>query len=143
MTANRITIPPDPARQCARCGALGTHYLTCPILRLPRGYRLGEEPRPSVPVTRAEQRITGRRAADGPGSLRSYRLPHAVRRVAGACVSGRQRPGLPGISRHLATVGSVDEELLAEARRAQERLIDAERDAEMACTEFHRAVHRR
>jgi len=29
-----------PERQCARCGAVGTHYLTCPDLRLPSGYRL-------------------------------------------------------------------------------------------------------
>ena len=36
----------------------------------------------------------------------------------------------------------MDEELLAEARRAQERLIDAERDAEVARAEFHRAVRR-
>lgn len=28
--------------QCARCGAVGTHYLTCPGLRLPPGYRLGD-----------------------------------------------------------------------------------------------------
>lgn len=28
--------------QCVRCGAVGTHYLTCPDLRLPPGYRLGE-----------------------------------------------------------------------------------------------------
>lgn len=36
----------------------------------------------------------------------------------------------------------MDEELLAEARRAQERLIDAERDAEVFRAEFHRAVRR-
>jgi hypothetical protein len=30
-----------PERRCARCGAVGTHYLTCPGLRLPSGYRLG------------------------------------------------------------------------------------------------------
>jgi ClpX C4-type zinc finger len=36
----------------------------------------------------------------------------------------------------------MDAELLAEARRAQERLIDAERDAEVARAEFHRAVRR-
>jgi len=36
----------------------------------------------------------------------------------------------------------VNEELLAEARRARERLIDAERDAEVARAEFHRAVRR-
>jgi hypothetical protein len=34
------------AGQCIRCGAVGTHYLTCPNLRLPSGYRLGEGPRP-------------------------------------------------------------------------------------------------
>jgi hypothetical protein len=27
-------------RQCTRCGAVGTHYLTCPGLRLPSGFRL-------------------------------------------------------------------------------------------------------
>ena len=37
-------IPPGAARQCIRCGALCTHYLTCPILQLPRGYRLCEDP---------------------------------------------------------------------------------------------------
>ena len=36
----------------------------------------------------------------------------------------------------------MDDELLAEARQAQERLIDAERDAEVARAEFHRAVRR-
>jgi hypothetical protein len=35
-----------PERQCARCGAVGTHYLTCPALRLPPGYRLGGARRP-------------------------------------------------------------------------------------------------
>jgi ClpX C4-type zinc finger len=36
----------------------------------------------------------------------------------------------------------MDEELLAAARYAQERLIEAERDAEVARAEFHRAVRR-
>jgi len=36
----------------------------------------------------------------------------------------------------------MDETLLAEARSAQERLIDAERDADVARAEFHRAVRR-
>jgi hypothetical protein len=36
----------------------------------------------------------------------------------------------------------MDSELLAEARRAQERLIDAERDTEVARADFHRAVRR-
>lgn len=30
-------------RQCTRCGAVGTHYLTCPRLRLPSGYRLSHD----------------------------------------------------------------------------------------------------
>jgi hypothetical protein len=34
-----------------RRGALGTHYLTCPVLRLPRGYRFSEDPALSTPVT--------------------------------------------------------------------------------------------
>jgi len=36
----------------------------------------------------------------------------------------------------------VNDELLIEARRAQERLIDAERDADVARAEFYRAVRR-
>jgi hypothetical protein len=36
----------------------------------------------------------------------------------------------------------MDDKLLAEARQAQERLIDAERDAEIARAEFNRAVRR-
>jgi hypothetical protein len=36
----------------------------------------------------------------------------------------------------------MDDKLLAEARRARERLIDAERDLEVARAEFHRAVRR-
>ncbi len=36
----------------------------------------------------------------------------------------------------------MDRTLLAEARQAQERLIDAERDADVARAEFHRAVRR-
>jgi hypothetical protein len=38
--------PDDPPeRRCVRCGAVGTHYLTCPDLRLPQGFRLGETSR--------------------------------------------------------------------------------------------------
>jgi hypothetical protein len=44
MTGSHGSVPPGPARQCARCGALGTHYLTCPSLRLPPGYRLAPGP---------------------------------------------------------------------------------------------------
>jgi hypothetical protein len=39
-------------------------------------------------------------------------------------------------------LGDVDETLLGEARRAQEQLTHAERSAEVARAEFHRAVHR-
>ena len=46
MTGSQGSIPAGPARQCARCGALGTHYLTCPSLRLPPGYRLAPGVRP-------------------------------------------------------------------------------------------------
>jgi ClpX C4-type zinc finger protein len=42
----------------------------------------------------------------------------------------------------LVTIDTMDDELLAEARQARERLIDAERDAEVARAEFHRAVRR-
>ena len=37
-----------PERQCSRCGAVGTHYLTCPGLRLPTGYRLVDAPGPEA-----------------------------------------------------------------------------------------------
>ena len=76
MTGSYIKIPPGPARQCARCGALGTHYLTCPILQLPRGYRFSEDPTRSTPVTAGEQRITRRPATDDVSSAGAaiYRL---------------------------------------------------------------------
>lgn len=44
--------------------------------------------------------------------------------------------------KHLATVGSVDERLLAEAQQARERLIRAEQDVKAARAEFRRAMHR-
>lgn len=42
-----VGVAPDrpdepPERRCTRCGAVGTHYLTCPDLRLPAGFRFGE-----------------------------------------------------------------------------------------------------
>jgi hypothetical protein len=42
----------------------------------------------------------------------------------------------------LVTVDNVNSDLLAEARQAQERLIDAERDVDVARAEFYRAVRR-
>ena len=84
MTGSYIKVPAGPARQCARCGALGTHYLTCPILRLPRGYRFSEDPALSTPVTAGEQRITRRPATDDLSFAEAviYRLP--VRRAGRA-----------------------------------------------------------
>jgi hypothetical protein len=40
-------------RRCLRCGAVGTHYLTCPDLRLPSGYRVGDDAVPQRRVSRA------------------------------------------------------------------------------------------
>ncbi len=34
-----------PVRQCGRCGGVGTHYLTCPALKLPPGYRISDSER--------------------------------------------------------------------------------------------------
>jgi len=31
-----------PVPQCGRCGGVGTHYLTCPALNLPPGYRISD-----------------------------------------------------------------------------------------------------
>jgi hypothetical protein len=42
------------AGQCPRCGAAGTHYLTCPSLRLPPGYRLTEDLEPECAGRRGE-----------------------------------------------------------------------------------------
>jgi hypothetical protein len=46
------------------------------------------------------------------------------------------------VLQHLATVGHVDEQWLIEARQAQERLIHAEHEADVARAAFHRAVQR-
>ncbi|MDQ2813219.1 MAG: hypothetical protein M3Z75_15410 [Actinomycetota bacterium] len=63
MTGHRAGVSPEPTtaasplavvhpapllgRPCVRCGAVGTHYLTCPGLQLPAGYRLSEDPAPA------------------------------------------------------------------------------------------------
>ena len=61
-----------PARElpqlCMRCGAVATHYLTCPSLRLPAGYRPGED---------------------------SLRIRLAAAKKAGALVSGPDHPDWP------------------------------------------------
>jgi hypothetical protein len=91
MTGSYIKIPPGSARQCARCGALGTHYLTCPILQLPRGYRVSEDPAMSTPVTAGQQCITRRPAAADVSSAEAaiYRLPGQT----GAARPGRSARG--------------------------------------------------
>jgi hypothetical protein len=54
-------VPKPRERRCARCGGVGTHYLTCAQLRLPTGYRFSEDAAapdgdqadwPSVPMRR-------------------------------------------------------------------------------------------
>jgi hypothetical protein len=58
---------PRRARRCARCGAAGTHYLTCPGLRLPPGYRLSEAGRPGEPPVTRRLGPGSRPAAGRPG----------------------------------------------------------------------------
>jgi hypothetical protein len=91
MTGHYIHFPRGPARQCARCGALGTHYLTCPLLRLPRGYRFSDDRILSVPFTAGKQYTTRRPATDGVSSAEAamYRL----RGQAGTAVPGRSARG--------------------------------------------------
>jgi hypothetical protein len=44
-----------PDQVCPRRAAVGTHYLTCPTLRLPPGYRFSEDPGREVsPATGSE-----------------------------------------------------------------------------------------
>jgi hypothetical protein len=94
VTGNRIPIPRGPARQCTRCGALGTHYLTCPLLQLPRGYRFNDDQLLSTPFTAGKPPATRRTATDDVSSADAaiYRLPSQ----AGAAGPGRsareQRP---------------------------------------------------
>jgi hypothetical protein len=57
--------PPHTAEPCPRCGASGTHYLTCPSLRLPPGYRLTPDPAPDAHAARQPARAE--RAPDGRG----------------------------------------------------------------------------
>jgi hypothetical protein len=60
VTGNRvIRVTSGAAREllaqpCTRCGAVGTHYLTCPSLRLPPGYRLSEDSLRVRPISAEE-----------------------------------------------------------------------------------------
>ena len=58
-----------PARQCTLCGAISTHYLTCPSLLLPPGYRLSGDPEPERAGRRGQHGIT-RQASLVPGRYR-------------------------------------------------------------------------
>jgi hypothetical protein len=63
MTAGRALVASTQARelaQCSRCGAVGTHYLTCPSLRLPPGYRLSQDSMAQGAGDHGEQGITYR-----------------------------------------------------------------------------------
>ena len=44
-----MSMPLAEPGQCTRCGAVGTHYLTCPRLRLPEGYRVSAEGEYALP----------------------------------------------------------------------------------------------
>lgn len=91
MTGRYIKILPGPARQCTRCGAVGTHYLTCPVLQLPRGYRVSEDLTMGTPVRAGEQCIARRPAADDVSFAEAaiYRLPGET----GAARSSRSARG--------------------------------------------------
>ena len=41
--------PASGSELCTRCAASGTHWLTCPSLRLPPGYRLSPAPAHGCP----------------------------------------------------------------------------------------------
>jgi hypothetical protein len=41
---------PPRAQLCTYCGAVATHYLTCPSLQLPAGYRPGRDAGSAAPV---------------------------------------------------------------------------------------------
>ena len=72
MTGNRIRITSESTRQCTGCGAVGTHYLTCPSLRLPPGYRVIEDPGPTNGSSAG--RAVRHARPDGPRSNRNAAL---------------------------------------------------------------------
>jgi hypothetical protein len=91
-----------PSGQCTRCGAVGTHYLTCPSLRLPAGHRLGGAPRlegwGEMP---GEGRIlAGHRTDDYFVSLYDYMLCRRTERGTQCLTPGPEGPAWPASSRH-------------------------------------------
>lgn len=103
MTGNHIRIRPGSALQCTRCGGLGTHYLTCPLLRLPRGYRFSDDQILSTPFTVVKLHTTRRPARDHVSSAEAamYRLPSQT----GAARPGHSaRGGQPVTGRRVGAV---------------------------------------
>lgn len=94
MTGNHISVPPGPARQCTRCGGLGTHYLTCPLLRLPWGYRFSDDRILGTSFTAGKQYTARRPATDDVSSAEAgiYRLPSQAGAAGTDCSPGGQRP---------------------------------------------------
>jgi hypothetical protein len=45
-----VPASPPRAQLCPHCGAVATHYLTCPSLQLPAGYRPGRDAGPAAPA---------------------------------------------------------------------------------------------
>jgi hypothetical protein len=94
------TRPARAGDPCTRCGASGTHYLTCPTLRLPPGYRLSPDPAPrclcGLPAGTCavcSRRWLSWRADQQAGQRAGYRRAQdraAPRPTAGLITGGRQ-----------------------------------------------------
>jgi len=85
------------ARRCARCSAVGTHYLTCPGLRLPPGYRLSEAAHPGEPPATGRPGPGSRPAAGRPGGGPDHPdWPCPPRQLD----PGTAGPAQPGQTRH-------------------------------------------
>jgi hypothetical protein len=68
-------------RRCAKCGAVGTHYLTCPSLRLPAHYRVGADIAPTCSPPQCHTRCGQPGPGPGPGP-RPHREPGPTPRAA-------------------------------------------------------------
>jgi len=80
--------------RCARCGAVGTHYLTCPGLRLPPGYRLSEARRPGAPSASGQAARDGQAGWAGE-TARAGETGPGPRPVAGRPGGGPDHPDWP------------------------------------------------
>jgi hypothetical protein len=59
--------PRPRERRCARCGGVGTHYLTCAGLRLPSGYRFSDDTQAPDGEQADWVPLPRRRLTSGPG----------------------------------------------------------------------------